>query len=60
MTQYDNVSTKLWNSHLDKLKYAIKNATGTPLTLSKNMIRKNETKVSHNLLLTDKQVLGLC
>ena len=56
MTQYDNVSTKLWNSQLNKLK----NATGIPLTLSKNVIRKNETKISHNLLLTDRQVLGLC
>ena len=60
MTQYHNVRAKLSSSQLDKLKYAIKNTTGVPLTLFKNMIGKNETKIQRNLIITDRKVLSLC
>ena len=58
MTQYHNVRAKLSSSQLDKLKFAIKNTTGVPLTLFKNM--KNETKIQRNLIITDRKVLSLC
>ena len=59
MTQYNSLNLKLSNSHLNKLKSAIKNETEVVLRLSSNMIGDNETNLSHKLLLTARQVAYL-
>ena len=59
MTQYNSLNVKLSNSQLNKLNSAIKNKSEVVLRLSSNMIGNNETNVSHELLLTDRQVSSL-
>ena len=59
MTQCNSLNVKLSNSQLNKLKSAIKNESEVVLRLSSNMIGNNETNVSHELLLTDRQVSSL-
>ena len=61
MTQYDSLNVKLSNSHLNKLKSAIKNETHVVLRLSSNMISnsKDEINFPHKLLLTNRQVANL-
>ena len=62
MTQYDSLNVKLSNSHLNKLKSAIKNETHVVLRLSSNMISNSEDEINfpHKLLLTNRQVANLC
>ena len=60
MTQYNRLNVELSNSQLNKIKSAIKNETEVVLRLSSNMIGDKENNFSHNLLLTNKQVLNLC
>ena len=60
MTQYHSVNLKLSNLQLQKLKSTSKNTAKVILRLSSNMICSKETNFSHNLLLTDRQVLSLC
>ena len=60
MTQYNSLNVKLSNSHLNKLKSAIKNETEVVLKLSSNMSGDNETNFPHKLLLTNRQVANLC
>ena len=38
MTQYNTLNAKMSNSHLNKLKSAIKHGTGLTLNLSSNLI----------------------
>ena len=59
MTQYDSLNAKLSNSHLNKLKSAIKNETGVVLRLPLNMVGDDETNFPHKLLLTNRQVKNL-
>ena len=61
MTQYNSLHVKLSNSHLNKLKSAIKNETDVILRLSSNMIDNSddETNFPHKLLLTNRQVANL-
>ena len=61
MTQYNSLHVKLSNSHLNKLKSAIKNETDAILRLSSNMIDNSddETNFPHKLLLTNRQVANL-
>ena len=59
MTQYNSFNVKLSNSQLNKLNSAIKNESEVVLRLSSNMIGNNETNVSHELLLADRQVSSL-
>ena len=62
MTQYDSLNVKLSNSHLNKLKSAIKNETHVVLRLSSNMVSNSEDEINfpHKLLLTNRQVANLC
>ena len=62
MTQYSSLNVKPSNSHLIKLKSAIKNETDVVLRLSSNMIgnSNDETNFPHKLLLTNTQVANLC
>ena len=61
MTQYNSLNVKLTNSHLSKLKSAIKNETDVVLRLSSNMIGNSDdnTNFPHKLLLTNRQVANL-
>ena len=61
MTQYNRLNVKLSNSQLNKLKFAITNKIDVVLRLSPTMIGNpdNETKFSHELLITDRQVSHL-
>ena len=61
MTKCNSLNVKLSNSQLNKLKSAIKNETDVVLRLSSNMVGNSddETNFPHNLLLTDRQSLGL-
>ena len=61
MTQYKTLNVKLSCSQL-QLKSGIKNGTEVTLNLSSNFTRKfnNETNFSHQILLTDTQVLKIC
>ena len=61
MTQYNSLNVKLSNSHLNKLKSAIKNETDAVLRLSSNMIGNSddETNFPDKLLLTNRQVANL-
>ena len=62
MTQYNSLNVKLSNSHLNKLKSAIKNETDMILRLSSNMIDNSddETNFHHKLLVNNRQVANLC
>ena len=62
MTQYNSLNVKLSNSHLNKLKSAIKNETDMILRLSSNMIGNSddETNFHHKLLVNNRQVANLC
>ena len=53
-TQYNSINVNLSNSQLNKLKWAVKNATEVILKLSLNMIdgSNDETNFLHKLLLT--------
>ena len=54
MTQYDSLNVKLSNSHLNKLKSAIKNESEVVLRLSSNIIGDDETNFPHKLFLTNR------
>ena len=56
MTQYNHLNTKLSNSQLNKLKYAIRNENEVAIRLSPNMIgdSNDQTNFPHELLLTGK------
>ena len=58
MPQNNTLNIKMFNSQLNKLKSAIKNATEVTLNLPSNVIgnSNDETKFLHKLLLTDTQV----
>ena len=62
MTQYSSLSLRLSNSHLNRLKSAIKDETDVILRLSSNMIGNSddETNFPHKLLLTNRQVANIC
>ena len=49
MTQYNSLNVKVSNSHLNKLKSAIKNEYEVVLRLSSNMISDNETNFPHQI-----------
>ena len=55
MTQCKNLSVKLSNSQLSKLKSAIKDGTKVALNLSSNIVRdsNNKNNFPHKLLLTN-------
>ena len=53
MAEYNNVSVKLSDTQLKKLKTAVKNKTGTTLTISLKMFNGNN--LPHELLLTTRQ-----
>ena len=61
MTQYSSLNVKLSNWQLNKLKSAIKNATGVILRLSSNMIGNSDDEANfpHKLLLTNRQIANL-
>ena len=61
MNQYNSLNVKLSNSHLNKLKSAIKNETDVVLRLPSSMIgnSNDETNFPHELLLTNRQVTNL-
>ena len=59
MAQYNSLNVKLSNSHLNKLKFTIKNESEVNLRLSANMIGYDETNFLHKLLLTNRQVANL-
>ena len=59
MTQYNRLNVKLSNSHLNKLKSAIKTETEVILRLSSNMIGDNETNFPYKLLLTNRPISNL-
>ena len=61
MTHYNRLNTKLSNSQLNKLNYAIKNETEVVIKLSPNMIGDTNDKSNfpHESLLTDRQVSSI-
>ena len=64
MTQYNTLNdsvAKLFNTKLNKLKYAMKNGTKVTLNLSLNLVGEsnNENNFPHKLLLTNTQVSRL-
>ena len=61
MTRYNSLNVKLSNSHFNKLKSAIKNATDVVLRLLSNIIinSEHETNFPHKLFLTNRQVANL-
>ena len=61
MTQYNTLNVKLFNSQLNKLKFAIKNGTGLTLNLLSNIIGdfNDENNFPHKLLLTNTKVSKL-
>ena len=60
MTQYNSLNIKLSNSHLNKVRSAIKNENEVVLRLSSNMSGDDEINFPHELLLTNRQVANLC
>ena len=62
MTQHNTLNVKLSNSHLNKLKSAIKNGTRVTLNLSSKIIgdSNDENNFPHKFLLTNTQVSRLC
>ena len=59
MAQCNNLNVKLSDSHVNKLKSAIKNKSEVALRLSSNMIGNGETNFPHKLLLTNRQISNL-
>ena len=59
MTEYHSVKVQLPDPQPDKLKSATKNVNGVTPRLSSDIIGTDET-FPHNLLLTDRQIAGLC
>ena len=61
MTQYNSLNKKLSNSHLNKLKSAIKKETQVVLRPSSNMIGNSDDEINfpRKLLLTNRQVSNL-
>ena len=61
MAQCNRLNVKLSNSHLNKVKSAIKNKTEVVLRLSSNIISNSndEANFSYKLLLTNRQVANL-
>ena len=53
MVEYNKVNVKLSNAQIKKLKYAIKDNTGTTLRINFKMFDGND--LSHELLLTTRQ-----
>ena len=53
MIEYSKVNVKLSDSQIKKLKDAIKNNTGTTLTISLKMFNGND--LPHELLITTRQ-----
>ena len=53
MVEYSNVNVKLSDTRLKKLKTAVKDKTGTTLTISLNVFNGND--LQHELLLTTRQ-----
>ena len=53
MTKYNKVNVKLSNTHLKKLKDAVKNNAGTILRISSKMFDRND--LPHELLVTARQ-----
>ena len=62
MTQYNTIDIKSSNLQLNKFKWGIKSGTEVTLNLSSNVIgdSNDETIVSHKLLLTNREVSGIC
>ena len=56
MTKHYNVSVNLSNLQLNKLSFAIKNATEVTIRLSPSMIGANKTNFLHDFLLADWQL----
>ena len=61
MTQYNRVNVILSNSHLNKLKSAIKNENDVVIKLSPNIIGdcNDQTNFPHELLLRDRQASSI-
>ena len=61
MTQYNSLNVKLSNSHLNKLKLAIKNETEVVLRSLLNMTSNSNNEIDFpcKLLLTNRQVTNL-
>ena len=57
MVEYSNVTVKLSNSQLNKLKTAVKKKTGVILRMNIKMFRKNN--LPHVLFLTTRQKTNL-
>ena len=57
MVEYNTVNDKLSNSHLNKLKSAVKNRQGTSLRINARMLSANN--LPHELLLTKRQTTKL-
>ena len=53
MIEYNKVNVKLSDTHLKKLKNAVKNKTGTTLRINLKMCNRND--LPHELLLTARQ-----
>ena len=61
MAQYSSLNTKLSNSQLNNLKSVTEDEAKVVLRLSSNVIGDSDDKInlSHNLLITDRQVANL-
>ena len=61
MTQYSSLNVKLSNSQLNNLKSVTEDEAKVVLRLSSNVIGDSDDKInlSHNLLITDRQVANL-
>ena len=57
MVEYNTVNAKLSDSHLNKLKTAVKNKQGTTLRMNARMLNANN--LPHELLLTTMQTTKL-
>ena len=55
MTKYHSITVKLTDSHLVKLKSAVKNESGLTLRLSSEMIGTEETNFPQNVLFSNIQ-----
>ena len=62
LTQYNTIDIKSSNLQLNKFKWGIKSGAEVTLNLSSNVIgdSNDETIVSHKLLLTNREVSGIC
>ena len=61
MTHHNRVNVELSNSHLNKLKFAIKNGNDLVIRICPNMIGdfNDQTNFPHELWLTDRQVSSI-